>query len=1531
MEDLLYNEYFEGFNSITYAGFIENEDAYNDFGFPLNNKNFISSDPEPFMLGGMFGPKFIVTGDVRNNLVDVIFEGEISGIMTVFDSDETFEITFNVSQEDLSCAGINQLVWKECVDRFGDEARDYFDQLYNIYWNSIKVNGTIKVCYKHTLETITDGTTSLTMNINTEAKAQEYGEYLYNFININITGKKHSFGLFSSPLTLNFNTPDEYGISNYLIIPKMHKIKNSFSNVEERFQSIFAANSISAILNRCVETCSFLVNEGGYNTYGEFLGYVDQNGISQGIEYKIIPYGSTFEDASINIYQPYFEQTSATDEPMYYSASNNTFKSVINDTITIYLDKESPSNEISNQKIHVYIFDEDEDNSSVNMEEFRSTSNVVTNFTPTPPSCLLYTNKTASTLYEKTNGLLSNIDFGFRNPSKEVSFIQSYETYTFNVSSASVTGTSNNFKISNILPTSPVALIRLDSMKGITINNMSFVCTFSGGGYLNTTSGQVSINGKTGSANVVLNVYQFAYGGKGEFLGSGSAEGEVYVQNGQATASNFEDLYLYDITGNRQVLIECELTITLDGVASKTLSGNTSNVNASIQGKTYIPGLFIPNLCDSQNCKINNREDYLIYPPICTIDISSATQPAQDGYDMLLTNTPFTKEAFSFTSYNHLLLDGIPRACNDTYYLSGNIILLPAYIKGENDFCLYIGARRITQRILDRCDSYYSGALTFTSDYSCAKSFYNKPWELYQHQDLYVEYPFDNKVVNYNRNLLRIQPSYSLGPGTSNYHYQAFQPSVGFKPNTTYTFSFANASISKTSTATANDKVFTIRVMDSAFTTDRCNRITIPVSGSNSKTYSFHTNASTTSTDYLLIYCGEPGYTNGWSLSLYRAKLEEGVNATTWNNAPETIDESNDIRLFKCADKLATMRDATESIASKYGIVFQANRVLTNSPSSWGEFYLPFDTYFNSYILPTNTSDSGYIGLSTYLGQNVSTRCLIITTGIKTKLPAALYSDAEYNIRVMTYPTFANATTTTVTNVSGVCINYIPEYKYRDCFLMIKSGNHEAFWTNNSTSTEQNISGGLSAYYHDGLLYENFSGTISGKLSKMSPLYADASKICAYDSWSASVGLTSIEELNKEYDEIVKAYFDTLSSAAIGLLPDASASIGYINSGYAGFIPTIEQINKQNITGRPSDITKYKLYGMIKFDFNKMLYYLDMSIYLKTTKPYVKFDKNSLIYQFNCSVSYKDASRPIVYPLSPASSSEVGEDTIQPTYNIQDDSVEMNFRIYETNKVPFNPIGHDMKFKFAFTVLNTLTNQSSTYTVTDINIPDILLQQGTTYQNSVFHYVPSSYAYEEMKKRTPTTSYGTRITGTFENGNSGLKMTYTGTDTSSVLCGVRWTGSSTNLSMLGDLSNITDGTSVICTSIVIPTTLNSSSKSIVPLNGYVNNSTIGFYAPLVGTLNIQNKPVARWYLMHSAVSNAPSGVCYNSVYDGTTSTITYSSINTYTSYLKTTPQYVYVGFRPGGVLGAQTVLNGYLVKYGDISYYTDMGYNNMFQ
>lgn len=1530
MEDLLYNEYFDGFNSISYGGFIENEDAYNDFGFPLNNKDNIS-EPEPFLLGGMFGPKFMVTGDVRNNLVDVIFEGEINGIMTVFDYDETFEITFNVSQENLSCAGINQLVWKECVDRFGDEARDYFDRLYNIYWNSIQVNGTIKVCYKHTLETITDGTTSLTMNINTEAKAQEYGEYLYNIITINITGKKHSFGFFSSPLTLYFNTPDEYGISNYLIIPKLHKIKNSFANVEEKFQSIFAANSISAILNRDIETSSFLVND--TNTYSEFLGYVDQNGVSQGIEYKIIPYGSIFEDVSINVYQPYFEQSSATDEPMYYSASNNTFKSVINDKINIYLDKETPSNDISNQKIHVYIFDEDEDNSTVNMDEFRRLSHAATNFVPTPPSCLLYTNVNASTLYDKTNGLLSNIDFGFRNPSKEVSFIQSYETFTFNTSSASVTGTSNNFKISNILHTSPVALTRLDSMKGITINNMSFVCAFSGGGYLNTTSGQVSINGKTGSANVVVNVYQFAYGGKGEFLGSGSAEGEVYVQNGKATASNFDDLYLYDITGNRQVIIECELTIALDGVTSKTLSGNTSNVNASIQGKTYVPGLFIPNLCDSQNCKINNREDYLIYPPICTIDISSATQPLQNGYDMLLTNTPFTKEAFSFTSYNHLLLDGIPRACNDTYYLSGNIILLPAYIKGENDFCLYIGARRITQRILDRCDSYYSGALTFTSDYVCTKSFYNKPWELYQHQDLYVEYPFDNKVVNYNRNLLRIQSSYTIGPGTSNYHYQPLRPTVGFKPNTTYTFSFSNAYFAKTSTATANDNVFTIRVMDSAFTTDRCNKIIIPVSGSNSKTYSFHTNESTTSTDYLLIYCGEPGYTNGWKLTLNRAKLEEGTKSSTWSNAPEVIDDRNDFRLFKCADKLATMRDVTESIASKCGILFQANCVCENIPSSWGEFYTNFENYFNTYILPTHATNSGYIGLGQYLGSNISTRCLIVTTGIKTKLPAAVYTDSEYNIRVITYPTFANATTTTVTNVSGICINYIPEYKYRDCFLMIKSGNHEAFWTNNSTSTEQNISGGLSAYYYDGLLCENFSGTISGKLSKMSPLYANTSQVCAYDSWSASVGMDSLLNLDKEYNEIVQTYFSTLSSAAIGLLPDASGTIGYVNSGYVGLLPTVEQINKQHSTGRPYNVTKYKLYGMIKFDFNKMLYYLDLSIYLKTVKPYVIFDKNYFIYQFNCSVSYKGASRPMVYPFSPASSSEISDDTIQPIYNIQDDSVEMNFRIYETNKVPFNPIGHDMKLNFVIPVMNKLTNQSASYTVTDIDISDILLQQGSSYQNSVFHYVPGTYAYEEMKKRTPTISYGTRTIGTFNNANSGLKMTYTGTSTSSIFYGSRWSGSATNLSMLNNSTNITCGTSVICTSIVIPTVVNSSSKYINPFNGYYNSSAVGYNAPLVGSLNIQNKPVANWYLMHGVLSNAVDGACYYSIYDGTNSTITYTSTNIYTSYLKNIPtSYIYVGFKPSGkILGSSTILNGYLVKYADISYYTDMGYNNMFQ
>jgi hypothetical protein len=70
------------------------------------------------------------------------------------------------------------------------------------------------------------------------------------------------------------------------------------------------------------------------------------------------------------------------------------------------------------------------------------------------------------------------------------------------------------------------------------------------------------------------------------------------------------------------------------------------------------------------------------------------------------------KENFGIISDNFIVIDGIPRGCNETHYLSGTMFMKESRDVNSTTFHLYIGVRRLSKNILDKVTHYNDYSFT---------------------------------------------------------------------------------------------------------------------------------------------------------------------------------------------------------------------------------------------------------------------------------------------------------------------------------------------------------------------------------------------------------------------------------------------------------------------------------------------------------------------------------------------------------------------------------------------------------------------------------------------------------------------------------------------------------------------------------------------------------------------------------------------------------------------------------------------------
>lgn len=1496
---LLDETYYYGVDTSSFEMGETTSDYYdNYFPFPLNSNTY--GGEEPFQVGGKFGINFVSHSNSRVKLCDYKFTLDEDGtaLWIEFVSTNTnidgLTIPF-YSNNDLSCAGINQKIWNYLYKiKAGKDiatTNALFNSITHIKWEEWVIYGILDIYYKNTDEKI----------LSTDIEYYGYVEDICKVFTVYLNAYEESLGLSTKSFTFNFSNGRLLG--DYLLIPKLNKLKRLLDYIDPKIQPIFGPNSIDAILNRLTEKNTILISGQDITNSGNtltktLLTFTEPYGLSYevGVDYKVVPYGPNYTNSYGIVDSSYdlaFKQSGMTSYYLNYSATNNAINTS-GSGITLYNTAIYQPTTVTAgyQKVYVYIFDEDESRTYTDLTYFNNSQPVDTNFIPCYPTTLLHASGT--TLSDISSGLLESISYGFRNNSvtysKRASLAQGSIKPT-GMLSVTYTG-STNFSLS----------AKKGNSWSVTISDMIHYFTL--GTNTNGNATPSKLNGKSGTTTTTV----YFYTTNNSLIVSGSTSGKFAVSAGTVVCQNYAALSLYNISGNTTYKIVTKTILTFSPAYSQTANSyDIVSCRGSFNVKYTKPGLFFNfNVGSTAYSPVYYGGTTYYYPALCIAGFRAASKSILNG--------AITKEGFSFTSKKFLMVDGVPRACNSSYFLSGNVILLPSYIKGEGSYCLYIGARKITQRILDRSYGVHTGELTFTTDYVCSKSFKSSAWSSYTQPNIAYAEIYSLDLINgypsiVGRNLLRNTEYWKWGPSSNQYNFSAITPTIGFKPSTIYTFSAESIQLS------SGDKVH-FAIFDSTIQTCRQDKnFVIKKTGdSNKYCFTFRTLSTVTSTDKFLIYSGEFGSTSGVTLTLRHFKLEEGACATDWSPAPEDSGAFLDMP-FKCSDALATANDITEKVCCLFAPSYRLKCFSgSDAPLSNIYNYLLSKTESTIYDNICSSGGVGYIdkldadGISGSIGDCFYTRyvdIVAVSNSSTSSIGQAIrgcYTSNEYNIRTMTYPTFKSPTATTITYVDGLCIPFTA-----DRLVIVNLNNY---------NEPGNFEGTYSLYYHDGCVSNDYSAqgySVSGYIGYASG-YLGVDVILPNDANGSSI--------NEMYLGLIDESLNNPNTSQ--MVSGTIGTLGLVMCDKSEKIPTVERVFRKNTI---NDVVSYQCYGIMKFDFDKMLYYMDTSVYIKIIDNNYSFNTVALSEDF-CYKFYfcnEQISSEIIYPLSYDTILETTH--IKPTLYVTEDMAELNFRIYETNKIPFNATGVFLKIGFSFPLERV--GPSLSYFETDImNVSDILLQQGYTQQDDVFMYIPSLGSSEFANNRSPSIQYATRAGGGYSGNQTGLKLVCSTVSSTTVNYGARWTASSLtklkNLTGTSQSTCVKSGTSVITTAIIMATTTTTTSISANPLN---YNSVA---SPLAGTLNMQNKAIEVWYLMHGAVSNAPSGtISYISNYNGTTISKSRTTSNMYTTYLDTLPTYIFGGFRPAD--NTSYLLKNYLIKYLGISYLNDAGYNNLFQ
>ncbi len=385
--------YYSGIGDLRYSNTTVQSEGVNSFNFPLNVQDY---GEEPFVVGGKYGPHFVSSGDVSENLIDwrftnVSFNG---GFVATGNS---LSVTFYCNkQTDLSCAALNNLVWKAAKNKWGANASTNFKKLTKLYWEGFEMQANIKPYYRGTEEQV--DFSSLEMSFNQDGltsiwssnQTWSLGGNLYLKIPITVIGTETSLGLTTGTTSITTS-----GFTGTLtLIPKLKPVIQRLVNPTDcRLQEIWGVNSIYAILDRL--TYKYKVNLSITSTSQSSKSYTKINNI----DYKII--NSNSATGTLDV--PCVKRTGS----MMETLCNNIRRT---GTETIFTD----STNATGCTLAVHLFDED----SLVM---RSGYNAISDIYPIIPTCVFdfptEQNPQGTLTYEhyglnldrRTNGLISNI------------------------------------------------------------------------------------------------------------------------------------------------------------------------------------------------------------------------------------------------------------------------------------------------------------------------------------------------------------------------------------------------------------------------------------------------------------------------------------------------------------------------------------------------------------------------------------------------------------------------------------------------------------------------------------------------------------------------------------------------------------------------------------------------------------------------------------------------------------------------------------------------------------------------------------------------------------------------------------------------------------------------------------------------------------------------------------------------------------------------------------------------------------------
>lgn len=729
------------------------------------------------------------------------------------------------------------------------------------------------------------------------------------------------------------------------------------------------------------------------------------------------------------------------------------------------------------------------------------------------------------------------------------------------------------------------------------------------------------------------------------------------------------------------------------------------------------------------------------------------------------------KENFTFTSCESIFFDGVPHPCNKDYYLTGNMVMLPAYNRKHFSkyFFLFIGARRITQAILNKTIGYY-GPIDFTCDYFSYQGSSDTYW------------------INY-----------------------------------TPTFNFSD------------------------------------------------------------------------------------INETD----------------FRIGDKIASIEDLNKKIFSYYA----PSLIYSNLWSgTYGSTYNGFFKYFNAHMFDPNEELMYYLTNSTVSGglgveSNLKVRGIQLYKIGSSETIGTVYEN-ERDIKPMIYPCYSGATSTTVMNVSGVCISEPSNTNIT--YIYDLQSNYSLFLERWSEYTHNpSLLTGFTnlIVYNDGTIIDSVD--LSANIGIYTAVWDYGSgNVGLYPSGGAGIGPIDIHVPGGTSYELY-IFSDKYKNTFDSFIPDTVPSLGYgesdIDVSYRTYLPTIS--NAFNIN---ANLNKGCVI-LIKFDFDKQLYYMDVSFSLKLVSSVYKIeDLSAFKTNFSARVAFNGALTPSIYPLS-------DDIELLNTVHLDDDTVTVSFRIYETNKVPFNVNGRNMTLYIQFYMSNA-DGYNFGYNA-EFSVSSCLIHSDTSYQNWLFHYVPcienKDIASGINASMATNANYWTLSGGSFSSNDTGLKLIYTTNSGSTYIYAATWPASSNNVNLYNSTA-VDTGTCIVSSAVIISThKLTGVYKNAIPFNF---NTSVFPLVPMFNLMSTSNV-VGQWYLFHYS-QNINDGKYVYSRYDGSSTVIvggtTYNR-NVYDVALNNSGKApIFVGFRPSGVTSNPYLLYGINIKYVDMSYLNDITHDNLY-